>query len=265
MVDNDLRHFAIFVTVSLVLGCGGDFVTFGAGSVAGAGGHGAGGHGAANTTAGSGGVPSTNMVSVTSTTASGTGAGGAPAPPCHPPGLVDTFDGNAVDLNRWATQGKVDNIAVYRGRLHFIPQDGIPNGQWTGMTTNQSYDVTKCAVWLMVPSLVTNGQQGFSYFQLYHSDGQAAFRVDEGELLARIGGQETVVPYTMASHRWWRIRESGGTLYLETSPDAHSWTVIHSGVTPPWINDVTVGIGTVSPSNGAKLGETQWDNLNAMP
>jgi hypothetical protein len=133
------------------------------------------------------------------------------------------------------------------------------------MTTKQSYDVTKCAVWIMVPSLVKNGQQGFSYFQLHHPDGQAALKVDEGELVARIGDQETAVLYTKASHRWWRIRESGGTLFLESSPDGHSWTVIHSGSTPPWINEVTVGIGTVSPSNATKLGETQWDNLNAMP
>ncbi len=260
MLDRDLRRYAIFVTVTVVLGCGGDFVTFGAVSAAGAG-----GNGATITTAGPGGAPSTNTVSVTNTTASGMGVGGAPAPPCHPPGLVDTFDGNAVDLNRWNTQGEVDNIAVYRGRLHFAPQDGLPDGQWTGMTTKQNYDVTKCAVWIMVPSLVKNGQQGFSYFQLHHRDGQAAFKVDEGEIVARIGDQETAVPYTMASHLWWRIRESGGTLFLETSPDAHSWTVIHSGATPPWINEVAVGIGTVSPSDATKLGETQWDNLNAMP
>jgi hypothetical protein len=69
----------------------------------------------------------------------------------------------------------------------------------------------------------------------------------------------------MNSQRGWRIRDSGGTLFLETSPDAQSWTVIHSGPTPPWINDVAVGIGTVSPLNATKLGETQWDNLNAVP
>ena len=261
----------------LAAGCGGEFVLFGTGDGSETGAAGGGGAtgttsttgttGTTSTTGSAGGAGTTSEVSATATGsgaggAGGMGQGGDPAPPCHPPGLVDTFEGNAVDLSLWNLQGEDSIISVNGGLLHITPTDGAANGQWAGMVTTDAYDLTQCSVWIMVPSLI---KDGFSYFQLYTDTGKASFEADSGQLVLTIGTQETTVPYSMSSQLWWRIREGSGTLFLETSPDANNWTVVHSAPTPPWINDVAIGLGTVSPTNATQLGETQWDNLNALP
>jgi len=145
------------------------------------------------------------------------------------------------------------------------PKEGVAQDQWSGMVTKDEYDLTQCAVWIMVPSLVKNGAEGLTYFQLYNNSGQAAFTVKGGQLELKIGSQVTTVPYSMSNHLWWRIRDDNGTLLLETSPNASAWTIVHSASTPPWIDDVVVGLGTTSEANATQVGETKWDNLNALP
>ena len=276
------RQYLTVATTMLALGCGGEVVLFGSGdgsemSAAGGGSTtgAAGGGSTTGATSSAGGAGSTSEASATATGsgASGSGGGGAggmgqggePAPPCHPPGLIDTFDGNAVDLSLWNTQGEDRIISVYGGLLHITPNEGVGDDQWTGMVTTDEYDLTQCSVWIMVPSLVKDGAEGSNYFQLYSDSGQASLTVTNGQLQLKIGDQVTTTPYSMSSQLWWRIRDDGGTLLLETSPDADDWTVVHSAPTPPWIDNVAIGLGTVSPTNATQLGETQWDNLNALP
>ncbi len=267
------RFVAITIAVAVVaLGCGGEFGSFGeTGSTTGGGAgttttaSGSGG----STTSGSGSGGTTTSPSTSTTTGSGAaggqGQGGDPSPPCHPSGLADTFEGNAVNTTLWNLQGASDNISVHSGLLHITPKDNVNSGQWTGMVTAKYYDVTGCAVWLAVPSLVKNGNEGFTYLQLYHDKPQAAFKVEGGQLVLTVGDNQITTTYAPKSHLWWRFREDGGTLFLETSPDASSWTVEHSAATPPFINDVSIGLGSVSPSNATNLGEVQMDNLDSLP
>ncbi|MER7738896.1 LamG-like jellyroll fold domain-containing protein [Streptomyces sp. NPDC096538] len=48
--------------------------------------------------------------------------------------------------------------------------------------------------------------------------------------------------YSPISHAWLRIRESGGTLYWETSSDGFGWTVRRSLATPAWVTAQTVTV-----------------------
>lgn len=38
------------------------------------------------------------------------------------------------------------------------------------------------------------------------------------------GGSLTQITYDATNHLWWRIRESGGTVYADTAPDGSTWT-----------------------------------------
>jgi len=62
--------------------------------------------------------------------------------------------------------------------------------------------------------------------------------------------------YDPAAHRFWRIREQAGSLFLETSPDDAVYTTLFTEPTPSFVDSVkwSVGAGTVpaiaSPGTG---------------
>lgn len=205
----------------------------------------------------------------TGTAAGGGGAGGQ-SPPCHPAGLADDFEGAAVDTNLWNTQGEQSIMSVAGGQLRVIPGENVNDGQWVGLVTDLGYNLSGCAVWIEASSLVKGGAEGQTYFQLYTPDGESRIRVENGELQALVRDKsvtlgETSTPYVALQHRWWRIREDGGQLHLETSPDFIMWTTLLSPPTPSYIANIAVGLGVVSPTNATNLGETQFDNFDVVP
>jgi hypothetical protein len=45
------------------------------------------------------------------------------------------------------------------------------------------------------------------------------------------------VLYNATQHAWWRIRESGGTIFWETAPDGKSWTTLVMAAAPAFSLD----------------------------
>ncbi len=76
---------------------------------------------------------------------------------------------------------------------------------------------------------------------------------------------DTGVTWNGSTMKWWRIRETAGTVYWETSPDGTpgSWTVRRSLATP-----FSVAVGTIELNAGvynssvATPGVAQYRNLN---
>lgn len=73
--------------------------------------------------------------------------------------------------------------------------------------------------------------------------------------------------YNPTAHAWWRIREAAGTVHLETSPDALTWTTHRQIPTPSWI---TTGNNPVFFSTHRDVASTtaqyfQIDNVNLAP
>lgn len=222
---------------------------------------------------GHGGYSTSSSGAGTAQGSGGTGGGGGAGgqlPPCHPAGLEDDFGGSAVDTNLWNTQGKQSIMSVAGGHLRVIPGENVNDGQWVGLVTGVGYDLSGCAVWIEASSLVKGGAQGQTYFQLYTPDGSSSISVDNGELKAKVSDKsatlaETSTPYLASQHRWWRIREDGGQLHLETSPDFVMWMTLASSPTPSYIANISVGLGVISPPNATNLGQTQLDNFDVVP
>lgn len=189
--------------------------------------------------------------------------------PCHPVGLEDAFMGSSVNTSLWNTQGKQSIMSVQSGRLRVAPEDSIEGAQWVGLVTSAAYDLTGCAVWIEVPNLIKNGAQGETYWQIYSGQGVGRIRVRDGTLEAAVtdGGPvgEASMTYVAASHRWWRIRESNGTLHLEASGDFATWQSLLAVPSPAYTTSITVGLGVLSPSNDVNIGQGEFDNLNLEP
>lgn len=217
---------------------------------------------------GGGGASSSSSSSSSSTTG---GGGATDQPPCHPAGLEDGFDGSAVDTTLWNLQGKQSIMSVTSSQLQVTPEENVIDDQFVGLVTKMRYDLQGCAVWIEAPSIVKNGAAGKTYWQLHNAPGtSASFAVVNGNLEVKVGdtagmlGQASFA-YMPSEHRWWRFREAGGILIMETSPDFITWTTLLTTQTPSYIAQVAIGLGVISPSNQTGLGKTTFDNFNIVP
>jgi len=245
----------------LVTGCGSSFTAAETDAAVGTGGSGA--QSGTGGTSGTGAKPGTGAAGGLGGMDGGPkgGSGGATSPPpCHPAGLVDTFDGAALS-GLWTPQGASQDISV-SGTLHFTPNPTTP--EWSGVVS-AAYDFDECAVWVRVPVLYSNATSGFTYFQLVGASATLSFEARDGNLTMKSGSDEGSTSYDPVAHQWWRIREAGPTVYFETSPDGIAWKEQQKVPSPADIKAMQVGLGLVPEAATSGPLETQFDDLDVIP
>ncbi|MBW2527629.1 MAG: hypothetical protein JRI23_25835 [Deltaproteobacteria bacterium] len=206
----------------------------------------------------------------------GAQAGGPPVDPptCFPAGLQDDFETSFIDYGLWDVWNEPGTeISVTNGRLrlHYVPL-GVDVTTYGDVYTADVYDLTDCATWIEVPTVLPEATAGSASFLLTASEGNGAdITVEEGDIHFSFTVNDVVVkeqsePYSPTAHRWWRFRNAGPLIYLDTSPDGANWTegLAHD---PPWqVNAAGIGVtmniwGTTDPA--ANMAE--FDNVNVPP
>jgi regulation of enolase protein 1 (concanavalin A-like superfamily) len=122
-----------------------------------------------------------------------------------------------------------------------------------------------------VPTL-TSGAQNFSAWIVLEQDWDngVEIEVDNGQLtfnyqMAGTWSTGASLPYNATQHRWWRIREQGGSMYWETSADGTSWNTNLQLAAPIAVTalDVEIGIECGTPCPTAP--SAAFDNYNLPP
>ncbi|RLB47432.1 MAG: hypothetical protein DRI90_26340, partial [Deltaproteobacteria bacterium] len=206
--------------------------------------------------------------------ASGTGGGGGTGGgshggglPCHPPDLVDTFDGPQIS-SFWLPVGG-DITGISNGRLVLTPIVQHPTDQWGGIEFTATCEVQDCSIWVEVPTkidLITGG----SALHLRHDDGNFSdIRGNKHfmEFEVQVDGESDQVeyPYDEVAHRWWRMREEAGQFYLETSPNGSSWVTQHQVPSPSYLDSVSVQLVLWLAESQPAAGIAEFDNVNVVP
>jgi hypothetical protein len=135
-----------------------------------------------------------------------------------------------------------------------------------------SFDLTGSALLVQVPETANTATHAQTYINL---DGPAQNQIsmieEDGSLFARITVDSTdqilgSFLYDSTEHAWWRIRESGGTLYWETAPDGKTW-VVQQQLTPlPFaITALDVEIGSETYQATASPGASHFAACNLPP
>lgn len=153
--------------------------------------------------------------------------------------LADDFE-NGINQSLWtpfvAPAGTT--VRAADGLLELYVGDG-QQGPWVcGLDSKDRYDLTGSAVFIKaVPSANTNALTG-----LYLRDPDTGEYVGVHKTLTTLYfvGRNTAgtslfassIAYSATAHAWWRIRNSGGTTYIETSPDSITWTSRATSNTP---------------------------------
>ena len=166
---------------------------------------------------------------------------------------------------RWTNWGTATNVG---GMLSCIPSTNYDGG----IGSVQAYDLTgdDVAIQLVQPPNVGNGGTMCSLelgpVQSGTNPALHAWSWSNGQLAASNKASWVwYAPYDPYNHQFLRIREAGGTVYYETSPDGSTW--VTQTTTPATFSmsstyvRIYSGYGGTEPSPGVAL----WDNLNLAP
>src|SRR5512139_261662 len=136
--------------------------------------------------------------------------------------LTDSF--TTEDSTKWDNWAD-SNVAVVAGRAQITCTNSYPfllSKNWYSLQESASF----CEV-AQRPN-VGNGTTDL-YLEVYVAEQNSAYmQVQDSSLYfgetVNNTPNTTSVTYNATDHRWWRIRESAGTIYWDTSPDGNNWT-----------------------------------------
>ena len=158
-------------------------------------------------------------------------ADAAPPDAACDPGAPFVEDFSAMSP-RWATfAGGGATAGLVAGRLRATPAFGGGAGAYAGFVTKGAYDLTGHEMSVEVPTMVStagHAQALAQWVDQTDSSLRAGFEQQFGLLIMFVNGSAGMTmastPYNPSLHRFWRLRESLGTIFFDTSPDGATWS-----------------------------------------
>ena len=162
-------------------------------------------------------------------------------------------------VETWDTQNTVLWNFQYQGESLLSNRLLLPvGGSRPGAISSNFYNLTGSSITTELVQTV-NGANSVDFFVSLNStwiaDGFLGFSFISGTLLCRWVHSGTTSDVTLTydayQHRWLRIRESGGTIFWDTSPDGATWTNRRSTAAPFAVTSVTAQLlGSVAANGG---------------
>lgn len=181
--------------------------------------------------------------------------------------LTDTF-ASTID-GKWT---KTTNVSATGGRARIPTTITLED-----LYTATAYEIQGGQVAFQVPTLPATGGGTGAAFSAYLSAGptvsttnlEITYSPSSGNLQFRnnVGGSDaspTTVTYNATSHAWWRFKETGGSILMETSPDNTTWTTQRTISTPSqWMRLGTLIFYVESQRTSGTADFAEIDNINA--
>lgn len=176
--------------------------------------------------------------------------------------IVDNFA--TQDTGKWTFSGAA---AVSGGQLTMPVNTGYPDF----ITSVANYDLTDSAVFVQVPT-VSNQGNGTTETILelgIDSNNRINALYSNNNLQAReiVGGvsDNQNITWDATNHKWWRIRESGGVIFWDTSPDGDTWTNQRSLNRTMAVTNLYIRLQTGYYGTEPSPGTAAFDNVNTVP
>lgn len=185
--------------------------------------------------------------------------------------LTDNFNnGSTIDASKWTTFGSTPT----QGNGVLTCQSTISSTTFTGVQSNTTnYDLTgnfcqiqitdagnqSIASFEAVMNLTLDANNSLAWYinaNFIHAQKQVA------NVYSDVKGD---VAYNSAVHKWFRIRESAGTLYWDYSTDTSSWTNYTTLANPFAVTAFQIKIMAGTYSAEGSTTTASFDNLNLFP
>ncbi|MET9088149.1 hypothetical protein ABZX77_40770 [Streptomyces sp. NPDC004237] len=196
-----------------------------------------------------------------------TQSGSAPYPIAQ---LGDAFDDSRVNTAVWTTNTGGAGVETSEARLRITLAPGVD----TNFTSARQWKLqgSKLTAKLAaVPALNGSSNCAASMWVLAVTSGtRIGWRYDASTgVLAAMSqtsfsdATPTNLTYSAIDHAWVRVRESGGTVYWETSGDGYAWTTQRTLATPSWVTTDTVAADFPTTRTGGTSGYIEWALVGA--
>ncbi|MFJ1657149.1 hypothetical protein [Streptomyces anthocyanicus] len=184
--------------------------------------------------------------------------------------LVDNFDDNTVDGERWPGNYGVYSEVGGRARVQC-------DADYGAYVSAAAYTLAGSSAYVRIypPALGGATTTAYAQMSLLHSvEGtEIGAKVDRvtGKLRCQsnvdyFDGAAVEVTYDPVAHAYVRISETGGTLTWSTSPDGSTWTTRRTLATPAWVTaSTTVELRLETHRNNGTVDYAEFDNLNTVP
>ena len=181
--------------------------------------------------------------------------------------LTDDFDNGVVDPAKWTAVG---GSAEVGGRLRQPMTSTVARHtsvrEWS--LAGSQLTVKLCTV----PAAGGSSSASASWYVYSATSGTRlrwSYNPLTNQLRAAIevGGADAGgvnLTYSAIDHAWLRVRETSGTVFMETSPDGWDWTVRRSAATPAWVGTDMVQVEFAATRTGGTPDYIEWDYLGAM-
>lgn len=178
--------------------------------------------------------------------------------------LTDNFDDNSFDTTKWT--GAYGTVTETGGAIHIACTSG-----YSGYTSNGYYDLTGSQMFTQIVSgpALGNGTTEM-YFQLSHDSTNKLSIIVSGSLIyfrVMTAGvnDDTTTTFNLTTHKWWRIRESSGSVFFDTSTDGITWTNRKTATTPSFVTNVAVDNSSGYYGTETSPADFVMDNFNIAP
>jgi hypothetical protein len=192
--------------------------------------------------------------------ASYNGGVAVPGDACPIATLVDTFDGTTGHLWEPSYTDACCTRMVSGGVLAMGTNGTVG---YTGNVSSGGYDLREGSIIASLASGPAAGSAFYTYLRA-HLDSNNEVGLEFGAttitVYTRIAGTSSYAPRPSNGARYARLRESGGMLYIDASPDRSTWTNVKQLADPFPLDDVVVGLDAGLDAAGA-ADAVSWDDI----
>jgi hypothetical protein len=180
--------------------------------------------------------------------------------------LVDDFNDGIVDPAKWPNS--FGTYSETGGRARIVCDTGF-----NAYSSALNYTLAGSSIYLRGYAPAAGGATTEAWAQILIKSSTGGtdlgfeLRALTGELVmfSRTGffdAGAVLIPYSATAHAWLRVRETGGTTYWDTSPDAATWTNRRSLTSPAWVADTNIEFQLIAHRDSGTVDFAEFDNVN---
>lgn len=183
--------------------------------------------------------------------------------------LVDNFDDNVVNTTLWPNS--FGNYSETGGKAHVAVDTGynayssakayrLQNSQITFQVFPPTIPDGATEAWaqVLIKSNVEGTDLGFEV-------GIGAGNVVCFNRTGYFDPEAAYLTYNATAHAWMRIKETGGQVFFDTSPDGHTWTNRRTITSPAWVDDGDLEVQMIAHRADGTNNFVDYDNVNVLP
>jgi hypothetical protein len=185
--------------------------------------------------------------------------------------LTDNFNAGWSNGVVWTDSGSADTtkVAAVGGTIRI---DHTVGPQYNNLSAVTAYDLTGGAAYVKIVDFGNVSLVSHNVGLSVRIDGNnwVAIGVDNNNLTVdkKVTGTQTnllATPLDQTAHRWFRIRESGGTTFFDTAPDGMTWTNRHSVANVIAMTGLKPFLESGCWQTEASASYAVFDNFNTLP